>query len=332
MKQCPYCGKQIGDNALFCSKCGKKLPEVKYCSHCGATVNGTDLFCSSCGAKLDKAKTGNDVKVVTEVRNQRPFIHNQPKPYPLSPTPYNSTRKNSTKNIAIWIIIPLVILALIGGGVYFYLNCSSNEQEAKVEIVADGIRTLNGAIGEYPITMELHIEKPNVDGSLYYNKYDPSNKLFVSGSLNNNEIELIEHNKVGMETGRYKGNYSNRVFQGEYVNYKGETYTFYLSETEGVIESSGERQPDNNLTPVHLGVLYGNIGETYVTFEINGITGSYQVWNENTERTLRLASWKPNTGECVINAYLENGISACSRGQLVELMITRHITLESSQV
>lgn len=37
---------------------------------------------------------------------------------------------------------------------------------------------------------------------------------------------------------------------------------------------------------------------------MNGITGSYQVWNENTERTLRLASWKPNTGECVINAYL----------------------------
>lgn len=232
MKQCPYCGKQIGDNALFCSKCGKKLPEVKYCSHCGATVNGTDLFCSSCGAKLDKAKTGNDVKVVTEVRNQRPFIHNQPKPYPLSPTPYNSTRKNSTKNIAIWIIIPLVILALIGGGVYFYLNCSSNEQEAKVEIVADGIRTLNGAIGEYPITMELHIEKPNVDGSLYYNKYDPSNKLFVSGSMHNNEIELREHNKDGMETGHYNGKYSNGVFQGEYINYKGDVYSFYLTETE----------------------------------------------------------------------------------------------------
>ncbi len=146
-----------------------------------------------------------------------------------------------------YILIVLIVLALIGGGVFF-LNNSSEEWESEGEIVTSvstGNRTLYGTIGKFPITMTIDIEASSVNGFLYYNKYGPSNKLFVSGSLHGNEIELTEHNKDGMETGRYSGKYLNGTIQGKYTNYKGDVFSFYLSEdaSDAQFETQAEKAP-----------------------------------------------------------------------------------------
>lgn len=248
-KACPHCGAAINDGDVFCQNCGEAVDKGKACPHCHGAINEDDLFCQNCGTKLNKGEVSSrsdDSGVITEIRHdsQKVVETNPTKTItPLSlPTECESEEdasddseeqeEISPKKYGKWIVISLIAIALIGGGVYFFLNRSSNEQEDKEEIITNGNKTLCGTIGEYPITMELHIDNPNVDGSMYYNKYGPSNKLFVSGSLHNNEIELTEHNKDGMETGRYKGKYSNGVFQGKYTNYKGDVYSFNLSEAE----------------------------------------------------------------------------------------------------
>lgn len=59
---CPQCGTAYKKDALFCSKCGTKLPEknikinlqeeVKKCAECGNILENNDVFCNSCGAKI----------------------------------------------------------------------------------------------------------------------------------------------------------------------------------------------------------------------------------------------------------------------------------------
>ena len=51
--KCPNCGAQINDDSLFCTECGKPIPQCNVCSHCGATVNEGDTFCQNCGRKVD---------------------------------------------------------------------------------------------------------------------------------------------------------------------------------------------------------------------------------------------------------------------------------------
>ena len=53
MKKCPNCGAQIDDNSLFCTECGKQIPQGNVCPHCGASVSDGDAFCQSCGNKVD---------------------------------------------------------------------------------------------------------------------------------------------------------------------------------------------------------------------------------------------------------------------------------------
>ena len=55
MKKCPYCGTQLNDDVLFCTECGKQIPQGNVCSHCGALVNDGDVFCQNCGKKIDEA-------------------------------------------------------------------------------------------------------------------------------------------------------------------------------------------------------------------------------------------------------------------------------------
>lgn len=71
-------------------------------------------------------------------------------------------------------------------------------------------------------------------------------------------------------------------------------------------EASKER---NQLHPVYMGV-WGVVGGTGVNFDMDGTTGSYipydiaEAKEYGARRQLKLVSYDPKSGSCVINAYL----------------------------
>jgi len=52
-KVCPNCGEENLPDAVWCWKCGEKLPEKKaglvYCPYCGAQISATAKYCPECG-------------------------------------------------------------------------------------------------------------------------------------------------------------------------------------------------------------------------------------------------------------------------------------------
>ena len=65
---CPSCGTPFKNGALFCSKCGAKLPEkqeepapakipddAQKCANCGNILNKNAVFCNVCGNKLEQS-------------------------------------------------------------------------------------------------------------------------------------------------------------------------------------------------------------------------------------------------------------------------------------
>ena len=261
-KTCSFCGAAISDDDVFCQNCGVIVAKGKACPHCRVALNEGDTFCQNCGARIKKEEESPRVEekkeekpVKAEAKQESPKAVVAPQAKPVEPSPREEAEEEPSDDYSeekshkgIYILVALVVLALIGGGVFFFLNNSGEEWESEGEIVtsvASGRRTLYGTIGEYPITMKLNVEASNVDGSLYYNKYGPSNRLFVSGSLHGNKVELNERNADGMETGHYKGTYSNGVFQGKYTNYKGDVFSFYLSEdaSDAQFETQAEKAP-----------------------------------------------------------------------------------------
>lgn len=62
--KCQYCNAEIADGSIFCTACGKKLPEKEpekqetkqitpmFCTACGSKLKEGALFCTQCGAKV----------------------------------------------------------------------------------------------------------------------------------------------------------------------------------------------------------------------------------------------------------------------------------------
>lgn len=54
-RECPECGALIKESAVFCEKCGVKLPEKVekiFCSQCGQELSKDDVYCDKCGNKI----------------------------------------------------------------------------------------------------------------------------------------------------------------------------------------------------------------------------------------------------------------------------------------
>lgn len=61
---CPNCNAVIADDSVFCSACGKRIPEEEYsssvlmdglrCPNCGATVSADANFCTNCRSPLSE--------------------------------------------------------------------------------------------------------------------------------------------------------------------------------------------------------------------------------------------------------------------------------------
>lgn len=93
----------------------------------------------------------------------------------------------------------------------------------------NGRTQMHGVVDKYPITMTLQIKGSVVRGSLFYDRYGSENSLFLSGTLNNNQITLDETDANGQKTGRFRGYYTNSVFQGEYTTNNGKSMSFRVS-------------------------------------------------------------------------------------------------------
>ena len=67
-KICPSCGTVNATGAVYCYKCGLKLPDVappdkKICTGCGAANAATAQYCYKCGLQLpDKLGSGKEIK------------------------------------------------------------------------------------------------------------------------------------------------------------------------------------------------------------------------------------------------------------------------------
>ncbi len=74
-KQCPNCGKELSDNAKFCSKCGSQYEDLKaekqreeficqeeskFCPYCGNRIGLKAKFCSVCGNSLTSNNSKQD--------------------------------------------------------------------------------------------------------------------------------------------------------------------------------------------------------------------------------------------------------------------------------
>ena len=108
--KCKYCNADIEKDAQFCPNCGKDLSSFKKCVKCGELLDNETVFCPNCG-------TGQPHKEVVE-----------------EPT-------GSKKWL--WAAICLVLLALVGGGIYYFTqdgftnNAADNQGETENTIVSE---------------------------------------------------------------------------------------------------------------------------------------------------------------------------------------------------
>ena len=49
---CPFCGKSVEPDSVFCPNCGGKLSENKDCPNCGFELPSGTVFCPKCGTKV----------------------------------------------------------------------------------------------------------------------------------------------------------------------------------------------------------------------------------------------------------------------------------------
>ena len=66
MKRCPNCGTQINDDCVFCTECGKPIPQGNLCPNCGAIVAEGDSFCQNCGRPIPQGNICPHCGVIVE--------------------------------------------------------------------------------------------------------------------------------------------------------------------------------------------------------------------------------------------------------------------------
>ncbi len=74
MKKCLFCGAQNSDASLFCTRCGKELPQGNKCPYCGASIYYGDNFCQNCGHRIESTINSRNSRVPLRVNNAQLHI------------------------------------------------------------------------------------------------------------------------------------------------------------------------------------------------------------------------------------------------------------------
>ena len=191
MKKCPYCGAQVNDDSLFCTECGRPIPQGNVCPHCGASINDGDVFCQSCGNIVD-GNPSTDVSDTTQKKcpycgasiNDGDFFCENcgrnlaDKNIGFAPNEvrqeYYVEKDNPSNNmkLIIPIIIGALLLALIGGGWWYWKTGSSNSSNKEMsptldtDSVEEMITSANDSIEEVVDSLVFidSVASPGIEG------------------------------------------------------------------------------------------------------------------------------------------------------------------------
>lgn len=138
MKKCPNCGAQNLDDSLFCTECGKPIPQCNVCPYCGADINEGDVFCQNCGKKPTDT------------------------PIEANEAVYDGEKKSGFKKYLPYILGAVVLLAIIG---YFNYKDSNNTS------------TPNDIEAETTDSITENVEAKTIDSGEDYSEEDIKNTL-----------------------------------------------------------------------------------------------------------------------------------------------------------
>ena len=208
------------------------------CSGCGQMISDKAFKCPKCGTPVSLVQPSNQQMNTADS--------------------YMYTEESSSKK---WLypIIGILAIALLGLASWIFLinDDKQNQTEQIVgsssmtDVESNGIdlsdnetvgrqpMNLHGYVGKYPVTMHLEFDNNIVNGYYFYNS--GSSKLQLTGTINNNHIELNETTQEGRPTGHFSGKMINGEYSGEFINYKGEHFNFSVS-------SSGVTKQTDNLS------------------------------------------------------------------------------------
>ena len=107
---------------------------------------------------------------------------------------------------------------------------SDEPEEVYTQKGNDGAHDMRGRVDKYPVTMHLDIDGTQVKGSYYYDAQGSNSQLFLSGSCDDDMLDLNETNSEGMPTGHFMGYLRDGVFRGQFISYQGKSMNFAVTE------------------------------------------------------------------------------------------------------
>lgn len=187
---CPYCNSPIRPGALFCTECGKKLPEKKVCPHCEKTYESVTTICPFCGkdseAPVEKPAT-------TPVAQQNT----------VAPTPQAPTQtKQSKKSRRFWPIViggALIMTLVYGIAVFYGVNDFLGNKKSEEPVTSDDRVTSSSSSNDY--------DSSNSSSSSSNNEYNSGGSSNQSSnyenSSSNNHATTQYLTLIGSIDGKY---------------------------------------------------------------------------------------------------------------------------------
>ena len=186
-------------------------------------------------------------KSVVEVKDRLKPSAKAPgsEPKPNTPAPDSGSKNKNDLLFVLLFIIGLVAILLFFENNFPFSSDSDDkdsnnsiaiEQSDNTNVITEEpvkrTLTMSGAIGEYPITMNLEINGSEVTGSYYYDKYGPEHVMTLYGSLQGNNLKISEYDENSQYMGNFEGTLSQGMYYGDFKNIRGQDLTFRVVEQQ----------------------------------------------------------------------------------------------------